>query len=101
MKEARKLEKFGDVSGKTTRIEIKKQFKAGKRISGPDSGPIVSVMIREAERSLAQIISHRQTVEERLFGTQVHISADNWIKNSDSTDQRGRVGVKFPWQKKS
>ncbi len=67
--------------------EVRRGFQVNKGLI--DKGT-VSATIKEAQRSLEAI----KSLSSKSVGD------DSWMNNSDPDDQRGRVGVGWPWEEK-
>ena len=67
--------------------EIKKTFRINKVLK---DSPTISATLTEAKRSLKQIKAMCPSDE---------IESESWINASEEGDQRGRVGVGWPWNK--
>lgn len=84
------LRSAGKLEDQTMKREIRKQISDGFHSNIALAPGQISVAIAEAESHLKML---------RVMHQRAEIPTDSWIHMGTEDDVRGRVGVKWPWEK--
>lgn len=100
LKTARDLKTIEPTIYENSTDEIKTHFRMSQPLTSPEQSSTVAVLIRDGEQHLEMLIDLKETRKQRLEkSSPAHATGWAGKVNEDGSDQRGRIGKKFPWQK--
>jgi len=101
LKASRNLTKVDRNLGDSSKEQIITQFRVHK---DEKATPTISVLIKDGENhleTLMKLYNSRIRAHENANEISLHNMDNSWkgTKNKDGSDERGRVGTMFPWQR--